>query len=57
MISMILALGVKVRNTTGTVWKRFKCKDCLRTFTEFTGTWLDGLQKKAHVAKYIELMI
>ena len=37
--------------------QRFKCKDCLRTFTEFTGTWLDGLQKKAHVAKYLELMI
>ena len=23
--------------------QRFKCKECGRTFTEYTGTWLDGL--------------
>jgi transposase-like protein len=37
--------------------QRFKCKDCKRTFTEYTGTWLDGLQKKSLVVRYIELMI
>jgi len=37
--------------------QRFKCKDCLRTFTEYTGTWLDGIHKKKHVVKYLELMI
>ena len=37
--------------------QRFKCKDCNRTFTEHTGTWLDGLHKKSQVKDYIELMI
>jgi transposase-like protein len=37
--------------------QRFKCKECWRTFTEYTGTWLDGLHKKTHVVKYLELMI
>ena len=37
--------------------QRFKCKACRRTFTEYTGTWLDGLHKKSCVVRYIELMI
>jgi transposase-like protein len=37
--------------------QRFKCKACSRTFTEYTGTWLDGLHKKSHVTRYLELMI
>jgi transposase-like protein len=37
--------------------QRFKCKSCLRTFTEYTGTWLDGLHKKSHVVEYLELML
>ena len=37
--------------------QRFKCKECGRTFTEFTGTWLDGLHKKSQVIEYIQLMI
>jgi transposase-like protein len=37
--------------------QRFKCKECLRTFTEYTGTWLDGLHKKTHVTQYLALMI
>jgi transposase-like protein len=37
--------------------QRFKCKDCQRTFTEYTGTWLDGLQKKSLAVDYIEMMI
>ena len=36
--------------------QRFKCV-CGRTFTEYTGTWLDGLHKKSLVAEYIGLMI
>jgi transposase-like protein len=37
--------------------QRFKCKDCNRTFTEYTGTWLEGLHKKSLVVRYLELMI
>jgi transposase-like protein len=37
--------------------QRFKCKECSRTFTEYTGSWLDGLHKKSHVVRYLELMI
>jgi Transposase and inactivated derivatives len=37
--------------------QRFRCKECSRTFTEYTGTWLDGLHKKGQVIAYIELMI
>lgn len=36
--------------------QRFKCKDCDRTFTEYTGTWQEGLHKKALVGRYLELM-
>ena len=35
---------------------RFKCKECNRTFTEHTGTWLAGLHKKKLVGDYLELM-
>jgi len=37
--------------------QRFKCKDCKRTFTDYTGTWVDGLHKKSYVVRYLELMI
>jgi transposase-like protein len=37
--------------------QRFKCKECNRTFTEYTGTWLDGIHKKSQVSSYIELML
>ena len=37
--------------------QRFKCRECNRTFTEYTGTWLDGLHKKSLVVRYLELMI
>lgn len=36
--------------------QRFKCRDCGRTFTEYTGTWQDGLHKKELVGRYLELM-
>lgn len=35
---------------------RFKCKECNRTFTEYTGTWLAGLHKKDLVNDYLDLM-
>jgi transposase-like protein len=37
--------------------QRFKCQVCSRTFTEYTGTWLDGLHKKSQAVDYIELML
>jgi transposase-like protein len=37
--------------------QRFKCKDCSKTFTEYTGTWLDGIHKKELAAPYLSLMI
>lgn len=36
---------------------RYRCKECLRTFTEYTGTWMDGLWKKELVVDYIQLMM
>ena len=32
------------------------CKDCKRTFKEFTGTWVAGLHKKGLVNDYLDLM-
>ena len=26
--------------------RKYKCKDCKRGFTEYTGTWINGIQKK-----------
>jgi transposase-like protein len=37
--------------------QRFKCKDCKKTFSEYTGTWLSGIHKKSLVEPYMELMI
>jgi len=37
--------------------QRFKCKDCGRTFTEYTGTWLEGIHKKSLAEPYLLLMI
>ena len=36
--------------------QRFKCKDCGRTFTEYTGTWQQKLHKKWLVKAYMRLM-
>ena len=36
--------------------QRFKCKDCGRTFTEYTGTWQQKLHKKGLVKAYMHLM-
>lgn len=45
------------KNGTDKGSQRFICRQCARTFTEYTGTWLDGLHKKSLVINYIELMI
>ena len=37
--------------------QRFMCKDCGRTFTEYTGTWQEGLHKKGLVKPYMRLMV
>lgn len=36
--------------------KRYRCKECKRTFTEYTGTWLSKIHKKDLTGKYIKLM-
>ena len=36
--------------------QRFRCKDCGRTFTEYTGTWEQKLHKKSLVGAYMRLM-
>ena len=36
--------------------KRYRCKVCKRTFTEFTGTWLSKIHKKALTGDYLKLM-
>jgi len=36
--------------------QRFKCKECNRTFTEYSGTWLAGLHKKELVNNYLDQM-
>lgn len=37
--------------------QRYKCKSCKRSFTEYTGTWMAGLQRKEKVAGYLKLMV
>lgn len=37
--------------------QRYKCKSCKRSFTEYTGTWMAGLQRKDKVGAYLELMM
>ncbi len=34
----------------------FRCRDCGRRFTEYTGTWQEVSHKKALVGSYLELM-
>ena len=36
--------------------QRFKCNNCKKTFTEYTGTWIAGLHKKELINDYVELM-
>ncbi len=36
--------------------QRYKCKSCKRSFTEYTGTWMVGLQRKDKIDDYLALM-
>ena len=36
--------------------QRFRCRDCGRAFTEYTGTWQQQLHKKGLVSAYMRLM-
>ena len=36
--------------------KRYRCKNCKKTFTEYTGTWLENIHKKELLRPYLELM-
>jgi transposase-like protein len=36
--------------------QRYKCKECKRTFTPFTGTWMAQIHKKEKLADYLKLM-
>lgn len=37
--------------------QRYKCKSCVRTFTEYTGTWMARLQRKDKISDYLKLMV
>ena len=37
--------------------QRYKCKSCKRSFTEYTGTWMAGLQCKDKIDDYLVLML
>ncbi|QMU63668.1 MAG: IS1595 family transposase [Flavobacteriaceae bacterium] len=37
--------------------QRYKCKSCKRSFTEYTGTWMAGLQHKDKIDDYLKLML
>jgi len=36
--------------------KRYMCKECKKTFTEFTGTWMAKIHKKQLLLPYLDLM-
>ena len=36
--------------------QRYKCKNCNKTFTPFTGTWMTQIHKKDKLADYLKLM-
>jgi len=36
---------------------RYKCKSCKRSFTEYSGTWMDGLHRKDKIDGYLKLML
>lgn len=37
--------------------KRYKCKDCKKTFNDFTGTAISGIKKTVEFNKYITLVV
>jgi transposase-like protein len=37
--------------------QRYKCKSCMRSFTEFTGTWMARLRRRDIISDYLEMML
>ncbi|WP_103865819.1 IS1595 family transposase [Aquimarina sp. I32.4] len=37
--------------------QRYKCKSCMRSFTEYTGTWMARLRCRDVISDYLELML
>lgn len=37
--------------------QRYKCKSCMRSFTEYTGTWMAGLHSRDKVCDYLDMML
>ncbi|PRX38997.1 transposase-like protein [Salegentibacter salegens] len=46
-----------IRQGTDNGVQRYKCKSCNRGFTEYTGTWIAGFQRRDKVGEYLKLMI
>ena len=36
--------------------RRYKCNDCGRTFTEYTGTWISGIHRKELIPEFLRTM-
>ena len=36
--------------------RRYKCKDCKRGFTEYTGTWINGIHKKHLIPEFLKTL-
>lgn len=34
--------------------RKYKCKDCKRGFTEYTGTWISGIHKKHLIPLFLK---
>ena len=36
--------------------RKYKCKDCKRGFTEYTGTWINGIHKKHLIPSFMKTL-
>jgi transposase-like protein len=36
--------------------RRYRCNDCSRTFTEYTGTWIAGMHKKEQISGFLKAL-
>jgi transposase-like protein len=45
-----------VKNGVDKGSRKYKCKDCKRGFTEFTGTWVAGLHKKHKIPEFLKAL-
>lgn len=48
--------GHYIKNGTDKGSRRYKCKECKRGFTEYTGTWVAGLHKKENISDFIKAL-